>query len=166
MNTIKDFATSSISNLACCKFVASKENTHSFQNYYRNQTKHTPQGVFYGGSRFTTKEGTRELLDKSKQIFCSWCTFSQFYDHDYFKELIVINSLITKQCPVELSPPDYTSLYSLSGQKSFPSLYLACYPQPCMDCPIPTPNLPFGGSPVGGGRTQANSKQKIANFPH
>ena len=104
MNTIKDFATSSISNLACRKFVASKENTHSFQNYYRNQTKHTPQGVFYGGSRFTTKEGTRELLDKSKQIFWSWCTFSQFYDHDYFKELIVINSLITKQCPVELSP--------------------------------------------------------------
>ena len=48
--------------LTCCKFVALKENTlsRSFQNYYSNQTKNTPQGVFYGGSGFATKGGTGE----------------------------------------------------------------------------------------------------------
>ena len=52
----------SISNLTCCKFVALKENTlsHSFQNYYCNQTKHTPQSVFNGLSEFATKGGTGE----------------------------------------------------------------------------------------------------------
>ena len=57
-----------------------------------------------GDQDFTTKGKIRELSDKFKQKFCPWCTFSQFYDHGYLKELIVVNSLITKQSPVELSP--------------------------------------------------------------
>ena len=140
MNTIKDFTTSFSSltwhavNLLLWKKILS----HSFQNYYRNQTKHTPQGVFYGGSRFTTKGGTRELLDKFKQKFCPWCTFSQFHNHDSLKELIVINSIITKQCPVELSPW-ITPLCITYLAKIFP-LFLSCLLPPTMyGLPYPFP---------------------------
>ena len=106
MNTIKDFATSfpSLTWHAVNLLLWKKVLSHSFPNYYRNQTKYILRGAFYGGSRFTTKGGTSELSDKFKQKFCPWCTFSQFYDHGYLKELIVVNSLITKQSPVELSP--------------------------------------------------------------
>ena len=105
MNIIKDFTTSfpSLTWHAVKLLLWKKILSHSFQNYYRNQTKHTPQGVFYGGSRFTIKGETRELLDKFKQKIFPWCTFSQFHNHDSLNELIVINSIIIKQCPVELS---------------------------------------------------------------
>ena len=51
-----------ISNLTCCKCVALKESnlSHSFKNYYSDQTKHTPPGVLYGGSGFANKGETRE----------------------------------------------------------------------------------------------------------
>ena len=51
-----------------CKFAALKENTlsHYFQNY-SNQTKHTPQGVFNGGSGFATKGETGEGSDPPHQ---------------------------------------------------------------------------------------------------
>ena len=51
LRTVKDLPTSFPPlTLACCKFVASKENTlsHSLQKYYSNRTKQTSQGVFYG----------------------------------------------------------------------------------------------------------------------
>ena len=51
LRTVKDLSTSFLPlTLACCKFVASKENTlsHSLQNCNSNQTKHTSQGVLYG----------------------------------------------------------------------------------------------------------------------
>ena len=167
MNVIKDFATSSISNLACCKFVALKENNLSpFQNYYRNQTEHTPQGVFYGGSRFTTKGRIRELSDKFKQKFCQWCTFSQFYDHEYLKELIVVKSLIRKQSPVELFPWTTPPCIPYLAKNVSPPFILLVTPHHVWTALLLPPNLPFGGKSCRRGRTQPNSKQKNANFPH
>ena len=82
-----------------------KENTLSlFSKLLQKSDQAHSSMCFLWGSRFTTKGKIRELLDKFKQKFCPWCTFSQFHNHDSLKELIVINSIITKQCPVELSP--------------------------------------------------------------
>ena len=62
MNTIKDFVTSfpSLTWHAESLLLWRKILSHSFQNYYSNQSKHTHQGVFLGRSRFETKGGTGE----------------------------------------------------------------------------------------------------------
>ena len=62
LNTIKNFATSFpfLSLHAVNLLLWKKILSHFFQIYYSNQTKHTPQGVFYTWSGFATRGETGE----------------------------------------------------------------------------------------------------------
>ena len=102
----------------------------------------------YGGSEFTSKEGTGELLYKFKQKFCAWYIFSKFHNHDYLKSLVIVKSLIKKLCPVYLSPWIIPPVF-LILPKMFP-LHLSClFPPTCMYhvCPTPSPKSTVWGKP-------------------
>ena len=110
---------------------------------------------------------TGKLFDKFKQKFCLWCTFSQFHNHDFLKELIVIKSLITK-LPSWIISLDYNLLYFSSYQKCFAFFYFSCCPHHVWTALSLPPNLPFGENPVDGageGRVLPSS-EKNAHFPH
>ena len=139
---------------------------NSFQNYYINQTKHTPQGVFYGGSRLTNKGGSGELLDKFKQKFYPYCTFSQFHVHDYLKELIVMKPFIRKQCLVELYPWIMPPCIPYLAKNVSPPFLLLVIPT-MYGLPYPF-SLPYHLGKilriVGENSPAANKKN--SNFPH
>ena len=52
-----------------------RQYSHSFQNYYSNQTKYTPQGVLYGGPGFETRGETEEFSLKSCTKFWASASF-------------------------------------------------------------------------------------------
>ena len=56
-----------------------------------------------GDQDLQLREGPVSFQTNLSKNFAHGAHF-QFHNHDYLKELIVINSLITKQGPVELSP--------------------------------------------------------------
>ena len=110
---------------------------------------------------------TGELFDKFKQKFCLWCTFSQFHNHDFLKELIVIKSLITKLSS-SIIYLNYNPLYFPSYQKCFAFFYFFAAPT-MYGLPYPFPQTYHLGETLqmvrGRGRVLPSS-EKNAHFPH
>ena len=134
LNTIKDFPTSfpfltlHTVNLLLWRKILS----HSFQNNYSNQIKHTPKGGFYGESRFATKGGTGKGSERPPWLI--WKTSLEL-------NLLVQNSVLQNYLP-ELYP-----LYSSSYQTMFHLLWFCLLPPPCIDCSISSPKSTVLGKP-------------------
>ena len=111
MNTIRDFATSfpSVTLHAVNLLLWRKILSHYFQSHYSNQTKHTRQGAFYGGSRFATQGGTGEGSEPPHQkIESSPFPYSLSPSRSWLqiiyckKSLIAFTQILPKILPVVL----------------------------------------------------------------
>ena len=185
MNIIKDFATLfpfltlHVVSLLLWEKIYSL--SHFFKNYYSIQTKHTLQDFFFFcltpslswlQITYWKKISPTDFRQILPNILPVVHIFS-FMIMTYLKTFIVIKSLITKQCPAELSswiiPHISAILPKMFPLRSFcfsPPLFIDCFLSPlCMDCAAYSPKPTIRGKPCKWGKNPTQH-QKNAHFPH
>ena len=103
----------------------------------------------------------RQILPKSLPVVHNF----SFITTTYLKKFIGIKSLITKQCPAELSPWIISPVSPILP-KIFPLLSSCLLLPPCMDCPTHSPKLTVCGKPCRWGKNPAQQQiSRTRKFP-